>query len=79
MRSLLSLSVQLGDKAFLMGDTACGADAAAFAVTAGILTPFFVSPLRERAQQFDNLIAYVDRMMGKYYPEFAWTSLREAA
>jgi len=79
IRSLLSLSVQLGDKPFLMGDAPCGADATAFAIMAGILTPFFISPLRERAQQFDNLIAYVDRMMGRYYPEFAWTSLREAA
>ena len=79
VRSLLSLSVQLGDKPYLMGKTPCGADATAFGVMAGILTPFFVSPLRERAQQFDNLIAYVDRMMERYYPEFAWTPLCEAA
>ncbi|MGB6635003.1 MAG: glutathione S-transferase family protein, partial [Bradyrhizobium sp.] len=40
---------------------------------------FFASPLRERAEQFSNLVAYVDRMMGRYYPEFAWTPLLEAA
>ena len=79
VRSLLSLSVQLGDKSYLMGKSPCGADATAFGVMAGILTPFFVSPLRERARQFDNLIAYVDRMMERYYPEFAWTPLCEAA
>ncbi|HET7889021.1 MAG TPA: glutathione S-transferase family protein [Bradyrhizobium sp.] len=79
VRSLLALSVQLGDKTYLMGETPCGADATAFAVMAGILTPFFVSPLRDRAQQFDNLIAYVDRMMAKYYPDFAWSRLCEAA
>jgi hypothetical protein len=62
-----------------MGQTPCGADATAFGITAGILTPFFISSLRERARQFDNLIAYVDRMMGRYYPEFAWAPLREAA
>jgi glutathione S-transferase len=79
IRSLLALSVQLGDKPYLMGDTACGADATAFGVVAGILTPFFASPLRERAGQFSNLVAYVDRMMGQYYPDFAWMPLREAA
>ena len=79
IRSLFSLSVQLGDKRYLTGDTPCGADAAAFAIMAGILTPFFASPLRDRAQQFDNLVAYVDRMMERYYPEFSWTPLCEAA
>ena len=79
VRSLLALSVQLGDKPYLMGDTSCGADATVFAVVAGILTPFFASPLRERAQQFGNLVAYVDRLMEQYFPEFAWTKLREAA
>jgi len=77
IRSLLALSVQLGDKRYLMGDTPCGADATAFAIVAGILTPFFESPLRDRAQQFDNLVAYADRMMEQYYPDFAWTPLRE--
>lgn len=79
IRSLLALSVQLGDKHYLMGDTPCGADATAFGIVAGILTPFFNSPLRERARQFGNLVTYVDRMMDRYYPEFAWTPLQEAA
>jgi hypothetical protein len=35
--------------------------------------------LRERAEQFQNLTAYVDRMMFQYYPDFAWTPLRQAA
>ena len=30
-------------------------------------------------QGFPNLTAYVDRMMDDYYPEFAWTPLRQAA
>jgi glutathione S-transferase len=79
VRSLLALSVQLGDKSYLIGETPCGTDATAFAALAGILTPFFISSLRERAGQFNNLIAYVDRMMGQYYPEFAWAPLEEAA
>ena len=79
VRSLLALSVQLGDKPYLMGNTPCGTDATAFGALAGILPPFFPSPLRQRAEQFANLTAYVDRMMLQYYPEFAWTSQREAA
>jgi glutathione S-transferase len=79
VRSLFALSVQLGEKSYLMGDTPCGTDATAFGALAGILTPYFVSQLRERAEQFQNLTAYVDRMMLQYYPDFAWASLREAA
>ena len=79
VRSLFALSVQLGDKSFLMGDTPCGTDATAFGVLAGILTPFFSSELRQRTEQFGNLTAYVDRMMLEYYPDFAWTPLRQAA
>jgi hypothetical protein len=35
--------------------------------------------LREEVEQFENLVAYVDRMMQQYYPNFAWTPLRQAA
>ena len=54
-------------------------DATAFGMLAGILTPFFVSRLRARAEEFGNLVAYVDRMMQQYYPEFSWKREREAA
>jgi glutathione S-transferase len=79
LRSLFALSVQLGDKPFLMGERPCGTDATAFGAIAGILTPFFESRLREQAERFENLTAYVDRMMQQYYPNFAWTPLRQAA
>jgi hypothetical protein len=46
---------------------------------AGILTPFFASKLRTRAEEFENLAAYVERMMQQYYPDFAWKEQREAA
>jgi glutathione S-transferase len=78
-RSLFALSVQLGDKPYLMGEAVCGVDATALGVLAGIFTPFFDSKLRERAETFDNLTAYVDRMMLQYYPDFAWAPLRQAA
>ena len=78
VRSLFALSVQLCDKPYLMGDGP-GADATAFGALAGVLTPFFVSPLRDRAEQFANLTAYVDRLMRQYHPDFAWMLLRQAA
>lgn len=79
VRSLRALSVQLADKPYLMGDRPCGTDATAFAVLSGMLVPYFDSELRNRAEGFDNLVAYVDRMMAQYYPEFAWGRRAEAA
>jgi glutathione S-transferase len=78
-RSLRALSVQLGDKPYLMAERPCGTDATAFAVLAGLLSPFFESELRRRAEEFANLVAYADRMMAQYYPEFAWGSQSKAA
>jgi glutathione S-transferase len=79
LRSILALSVQLGEKRYLLGEVPCGMDATAFGALAGILTPFFDSGLRDRAEEFQNLAAYVDRMMLQYYPEFVWARTREAA
>src|SRR5215471_5069424 len=79
VRSLFALSVQLGEKPYLMSDRPCGTDATAFGALAGILTPFFSSKLRARAEPFLNLTAYVDRLMLQYYPEFAWKTKRAAA
>jgi glutathione S-transferase len=70
--SLRALTAILGDKPFLFGATPCGVDATAFAMLAGLLTPYFESRLRERAEQFPTLVAYVDRMMARFYPEFGW-------
>lgn len=74
-RSLSALSLILADQPYLMGDKPCGLDATAFAAVAGLVTPFFESPLRQRALQFGNLAGYVDRMMVRYYPEHPWQPL----
>ncbi|HVK42597.1 MAG TPA: glutathione S-transferase C-terminal domain-containing protein, partial [Phenylobacterium sp.] len=79
VRSLAALSAMLGDKPFLMGTRPTGVDAVAFGVLAGLLTPFFDAPLRDRAMTFGNLTAYVDRVMAGVYPEFAWTPLNMPA
>ena len=71
-RSLSALSVVLGEKPYLFGAKAAGVDATAFAVVAGILTPFFESPLRRKALGHANLVAYTGRMMKEFYPEHPW-------
>lgn len=79
VRSLAALSAMLGEKRYLFGNRPCGADATAFAMLAAILTPFFESELRRRAEGFGNLVAYVDRLMAQFYAGFDWdleTSVR---
>jgi glutathione S-transferase len=78
-RSLSALSLVLAENPYLMGERPCGTDATMFGEIAGILTPFFDSPLRRRVQQFANLKGYVDRMMAQYYPEHSWSQCALAA
>jgi glutathione S-transferase len=78
VRSLQALSALLGDKPFMMGERPTSVDAAAFGMLAGLMTPFFDAPLRQRAMTFENLTAYVDRMMAGVFPSFAWTPLFKA-
>lgn len=78
-RSLLALSELLGEKPYLLGERPSGVDATAFAMLAAVLTPYFDSPLRERALEYLNLTAYVDRMMAQFYPDFPWAPLSKAS
>ncbi len=71
-RSLAALSLFLGDKPYLFGDQPAGVDATAFAMLAGILTPFFESSLRDKALGHPNLVAYTGRMMKQFYPDHPW-------
>lgn len=71
-RSLNALSVLLGDKPYLMGERPVAVDATAFGSLAGIMTPFFESKLRRRAESYPNLVAYVARMMARYFPDHPW-------
>jgi glutathione S-transferase len=69
-KSLDALSHLLGGKPFLMGERPTAVDAIAFGQVAAILTPFFDSPLRRRAERFGALVAYRDRMLDRFYPGF---------
>jgi glutathione S-transferase len=70
-RDLDALAAVLGDKAFLMGERPCGADATVFAFVAGVLCPVFETPTRHAAEGHANLVAYRDRLIARYYPELA--------
>ncbi len=74
-RSFAALAQILGDKPYLTGDRPCGADASVFGLLAGALTPLFDSLVRDAALAHDNLTAYADRMMARYYPQFVMASL----
>lgn len=66
----------MNDRLELLGDRPAGVDATAFAMLAGLLTPFFDSPLRQRAVGFTTLVAYTARMMRELYPEHLWEGAR---
>lgn len=72
VRSLAAVSAILGNKPYLFGSRPSGVDATVFAMLAGTLTPFFTGEIRRRAEGFGNLVAYVDRLMAQFYPEFEW-------
>lgn len=69
-KSLNALSLLIGDKDFLFGARPTGSDAIAYAILAGILTPFFDTDLRRAALTYPNLVAYAARMQARFYPEF---------
>jgi glutathione S-transferase len=69
-RAIEALSQVLGEKSYLMGDKPCGADATAFAFVASALPDIFQSPIQEKLSRTGNLVAYRDRMMREFFPDF---------
>ncbi len=67
-RGFASLSAILGDKPYLMGERACGADATVFGFVAGALCPVFDTPLRSKAEAYPNLRDYCTRLTQQYFP-----------
>jgi glutathione S-transferase len=60
----------IGDKPYLMGNAPCGADATTFSWVAGFLNPHFDGPIHRAAMSRANLVAYRDRGMARWYPDF---------
>jgi len=71
IRSCEAVADVLGDRPYLLGDKPCGADATTFAFIAGVLCQLFTSPVRQAVEKRRNLVAYRDRMMGRYYGDAA--------
>lgn len=76
-----ALAALVGDKPYLMGDRACGADATVFAFVTAILTPPLPNPIRSGIAERPNLVAYRDRIARRYFAEVApvRAPVREAA
>ncbi|MBX3479322.1 MAG: glutathione S-transferase family protein [Caulobacter sp.] len=69
-RSLKALQVLLGDRPFLFGERPVGSEAVVYSTLMVTLNPFFDSPLRRRAEAMPTLVAYVERMTDRFYPDF---------
>lgn len=72
-RGFEALETLLDYNPYLMGDAPCGADGMMFGALAGIATPHFNSPVRDLLLTYPSLVAYVGRMMARFYPDFDWT------
>jgi glutathione S-transferase len=66
---LLALSDFLSDKPFFLGTEPTSLDASAYGILANILGTPFDSPIKDRAQQLNNIVAYCDRIRDRYYPQ----------
>jgi glutathione S-transferase len=70
-RDIDAVADVLADKPYLMGAAACGADASVFAFMAHAVCPLFDTGLRTATERRPNLVAYRDRLMRQYFPDFA--------
>jgi glutathione S-transferase len=71
-RSIDALAELLGNRPYFMGESPSAVDATAFGMLASTVTPFFDTPLRGAVEARPNLVAYIARMMQRFYPEHAW-------
>ena len=69
-RGIDAIAAQLGARPWLMGTEPCSADASVFATVAGLLCPAFDTPLIAATQRHATLVAYRDRGMARWYPDF---------
>jgi glutathione S-transferase len=65
-----AVAAQLGDKPYFMGPEPTGVDATVFGFVASVLCPAFETAQRTAAERHPNLVAYSERLMAKYYPDF---------
>jgi len=70
-RDIGTIADYLADKPYLMGEAPSGADATVFPFMAHALCPLFDTAILTSTEQRPNLVAYRDRLMAQYFPEFA--------
>ena len=64
LRDLGAIADFLGDKPFLMGDSATSVDASAYGLLANVMNVPISSPVKEAALKRGNLVRYVERVGG---------------
>lgn len=69
-RSWAAAAEMLGDGPYLAGETIGGADASLFGAVVAAATPHFDSPVRDALLTHPNLLAFRERMLARFYPEF---------
>jgi glutathione S-transferase len=67
-RALGAVSGVLGENQYLTGSQLCGADATVYAFMISALCPHFDTPLRARALNLPNIVAYSERMQQRFHP-----------
>jgi glutathione S-transferase len=70
-RDIDAIADILADKPYLMGERQCGADAAVFPLIAHALCPHFETAMRTHTEHKPHLVAYSNRLMLQYFPNFA--------
>lgn len=68
-RDISALGAILGDKPWFFGDTASQIDAVAYGQLANIHSVEFASPLKPVIAGHSNLVGFIDRFRGRYYPD----------
>jgi glutathione S-transferase len=68
-RDIGAISDFLGDKPFLMGETATEVDAVAYGMLANILLVPIASPVRDEGLRRTNLVDFLERFRQRYFPE----------
>ncbi len=71
LEDLDAVATFLENKSFLLGEEPCLWDASAFSYLANLVYVRIPSPLQQAAEGFPQVLAYCDRMMARYFPEFS--------
>ena len=70
-RDLDAIAAQLADQPFLLGAEPHATDATVFAFVASALCAHFETPIIASARSHQNLVAYRDRGMARWFPEMS--------